>query len=323
MNRRGVAPLFLGIAALIGARCSNTGVPVVGPTEEQGNPQIVAVVVDDLHRPISTATVFVYKVPDNNDSINQAPSTALLLYTSPTDSSGTCSFDKLVPGTYSLKAIDSDSAHSVVKSNILVSLLKPMHPEFKDTLVLAAPGGFHGVVARKGNVGIANQQLKDAFIQVKIGEIDRSTVTGPDGKYAFSQLPAGVYTAYYYVTDYYSAKRGQIIVRPGADTAIDSVFLLPRIIKGFSAAYDTSAAIVRFAWQKVTFEGLWYYEVDRKCLTTPSINATFTSFDTVWADTLGPIPVGTELYYVVRSIDKAFNPGLNAGPIEIIVAKKD
>jgi hypothetical protein len=327
MNRRGVAPLFLGAIALLGAMCSNTGVPVAGPTEEQGNPQIVAVVVDDLHRPIASATVFVYKVPVYHDSNDQPPTDALLLYTSETDSNGACSFEKLVPGTYSLTAIDADSAHSGVKSNIVISTPMPAHPEYQDTLVLAAPGGFHGVVTRGGVTGSSNQQLKDAFIQIKLGEIDRSTVTGPDGKYAFYRLPAGVYTAYYYATDgFYSSKREHITIRPSGDTALDSVVLKPRILpppKGFLASYDTSAGIVRCTWQKVIFDGLWYYAIDRKCITSPSIDASFTTFDTVWTDTLGSIPAGTTVYYVVRSIDKAFNPSLNAGPIEITVAKKD
>ncbi len=327
MKIRGVCMLILAATALLGTMCSDSGLPVSGPTEEQGNPQIVAVVVDDLHRPVASATVFVYKVPSYPDSVDQPPASALLLYTSPTDSAGACTFEKLVPGRYSLKAVDADSAHSIARTNILISQPKPLLPEFSDTLVLATPGGFHGVVTRGGSSNAVNQQMKDAFIQIKIGEIDRSTVTGPDGKYAFYELPAGSYTAYFYATDgFYAAKRENIVIRPGNDTTIDSVFLKPRILpppKGFIAAYDTLTGIVRCSWQKVIFDGLWYYAIDRKCISAPSLDASYTSFDTLLTDTLGSIPRGTVLYYVVRSVDKAFNPSINAGPVKITVAGKD
>jgi hypothetical protein len=322
MSPRGFFTLSLSTAALLGAMCGGAGIPVVGPSSEQGNPQIVAVVVDDHHRPIASATVFIYKVPVNFDSIDQ-PSTAALIAVSPTDSEGKCKFEKLVPGVYSIKAIDADSAHSTIKTNIMVSILKPLLPEFSDTLVLTSPGGFHGIVARAVSVG--NQQLYSAFIQIKINELDRSTTTGPDGKYSFLNLPSGTYTVYYYTEGFYSTKRGNIIVRPGADTALDSVILKPRVLpppKGFEAVYDTTAGIIRFNWQKVAFDSLRYYEIDRKCISAPSFDATFRCFDTVWTDTLGSIPQGTVLYYIIRSVGWAFNPSVNAGPIEILVADK-
>ena len=169
-----------------------------------------------------------------------------------------------------------------------------------------------------------NQTMKDAFIQIKIGEIDRSTVTGPDGAYSFPSLPAGTYTIHYYATDgFYSAKRENITVRPGSDTLLDSVFLKPRILpppKDFKAVYDTAAGLVSFSWEKVVFETFWYYTVERKCISSSSFDRLFSSFDTLLVDSIGTVPAGTELYYVIRSIDKTLMPSANAGPIEITVA---
>ncbi len=326
MNRHGVSALCIGIAALAGAMCTGTGTPFVGPTTEQGNPQIVAVVVDDNHRPISSATVYVYRVPVYFDSVDQPPSSAILLYASPTDSNGMCSFGKLVPGTYSIKAIDADSTHSKMITNIPISSMKPDTPDYQDTLVLAVPGNIHGIVTRGGVLGnIVNQNMKDAFIQVKIGEMDRSTITGPDGGYTFIGLPAGTYTIYYYAADgFYSAKRENVVVESGNDMTLDSVVLkpVPRLLppKEFGAVYDTSEGVVRLYWQKVNYEALWYYVVERKCLSESSFDTLFPTSDTVLFDTLGSIPAETVLYYVVRSIDKAINPSVNAGPIVIRVA---
>jgi hypothetical protein len=328
MNHRDVFALFLGIAALLGAMCGDAGLPVAGPSTEQGNPQIVAVVVDDHYRPLASATVFIYKIPVYFDSTDQDLPDAILIATSPTDSGGKCSFEKLVPGIYSIKAVDADSAHSTIRTNIPISLPKPERPEYHDTLVLTAPGVIHGIVSRGGVLGNnQNQKLTDAFIQVKIGELDRFTITGETGVYSFSNLPAGTYTIYYYATDgFFSAKRESIIVRPEDTTTVDSVILkpVPRLMppKGFTAVYDTSAELVHFYWQKVNYDGLRYYIVERKCISDSAYNKLFTTADTVLTDSLTAILPGTVLYYVIRSIDQAFNASWNAGAIEITVAEK-
>lgn len=328
MIRCRLSTLCIGAAVLLWAMCTGTDNRIAGPSTEQGNPQIVAVVVNGNHRPVASAAVYVYKVPVYLDSVDQPPAAAVLVALSSTDSGGKCSFEKLIPGIYSIKATDADSTHSIIKTNIPISLSKPMQPEYQDTFILAAPGTLHGLVSRGGVLGNnQNQTIKDAFIQIKIGEIDRSTVTGPDGAYSFSNLPAGTYTVYYYATDgFYSAKRENIAVGPGEDRGIDSVILkpVPRLLppKGFGAAYDTSGGTVRFHWQKVNYDSLWYYVVQRICLSENSFDTAFSTSDTTLTDTLGSIPAGTILYYVVRSIDKAFNPSVNAGPVEITVVDR-
>jgi hypothetical protein len=204
--------------------------------------------------------------------------------------------------------------------------LKSIQPEFSDTIILATPGKVSGVVSRGGVMGVmTNQNLNDAFIQVKIGEIDRSTVTGPDGKYSFANLPAGSYTLFYYATDgFYSAKRENIAVGPGSDTTLGKVVLraVPRLTppKSFSATYDTAAGIVRLSWQKVVFDSLRWYEVERINLASGR-DTVLISADTLLNDTVVGIPAGTVLDYVVRAVDKAFNKSANAGPAEITVGR--
>jgi hypothetical protein len=322
MTRSRSVAFFMGIAALFAATCTND--QLAGPSSEGGNPQIVAVVVDNTKHPVTDASIYVYQMAANFDSTSQ-PDSAGLVRQLRTDANGKCSIDQLIPGTYSLMATDSAKVNSTIKTNIPITLSKPEKPEYKDTLVLAAPGGIHGVVSRGRTV--SNQNLKDGFIQVKIGELDRSTLTGPDGKYSFANLPAAVYTVYYYATDgFYVAKRENIIVSPGKDTAIDTVILKSRLLpppQEFTAVYDTAAGMVRFHWSPVVFEGFLYYMVQRRCSSQSAFDKSFNTVDTALVDTLGTIPTGTVLYYVVRSVDKIIRPSDNAGgPIEITVTRK-
>jgi hypothetical protein len=309
-----------GIVAALFSACTTTG-----PSTEQGNPQIVAIVLDGANRPVQGAAVVVYAAADNADSTQQ-PSSAAKVAASTTDALGKCAFDSLAPGTYSITATDNDSAHSASATDIVISLTHPPQPEFSDTLVLAAPGSLNGVVTRGGVPGtINNANLRDGFIQVKIGEIDRFTVTGPSGSYSFANIPAGSYTLYYYATDgFYSARRERIIAHPGRDTLIDTVTLspVPRLIPptGFKAVYDTVQGIVRLQWHKVNYPDLRWYEAERIDPSGP-FDTVFTVTDTTFADSLKSIPAGTTLYYVVRSVDTAFNRSQNAGGVGIITRR--
>ena len=310
-----------GLGSFLFSACTDTRIS--GPSTEQGNPQIVAVVVDTVKHPVQNAIVTVFLAASNNDSTLQ-PSGALKVAMTRTDELGKCAFDSLSPGIYSLKATDSDSSRSVLKADISISVIHPPQPEFSDTLVLAVPGSIQGVVTRGGVPGdVSNQNLGDAFIQVKIGEIDRFTVTGPDGKYSFQALPTGTYSIYYYASDgFYTAKRENVMVNPGKDTLLDTVLLkpVPRLIppSGFHAGYDSGAGIVRLYWQKVNYADLRWYEVERIDL-SGSCDSIFTTIDTTAVDSLTSFVAGDTLDYVVRSVDSAFNRSQNAGPLEIIV----
>jgi hypothetical protein len=223
-------------------------------------------------------------------------------------------------------ATDNAGYQSAIRSDITISVMVPDAPEFSDTLILAATGSLQGTVTRNKVLGNAsNQNLKDGFIQVKIGEIDRSSITGPDGAYSFSNLPAGVYTIYYYATDgFFSAKRENIAVPSGVNTVVDTVILtpVPRLVppKGLRAVYDTSASSVSLSWQRVLFDSLRWYELERIDLAGPR-DTIIICADTLYRDTLTGFSKGTVLDYVIRSVDKAFNRSANAGPVEITVAR--
>jgi hypothetical protein len=311
----------IGLLSFLFSACTDSRLS--GPSTEQGNPQIVAVVVDTLKHPVQNAVVTVFLAASNDDSTLQ-PAGAIKVAKTLTDAHGKCTFDSLFPGIYSLKAADSDSSHSVLKTDIFISVIHPLQPVFSDTLVLAAPGSIQGVVTRGGVPGtIANQNLHDAFIQVKIGEIDRFTVTGPDGKYSFQGLPSGIYSIYYYASDgFYTAKRENITVNPGKDTMIDTMLLkpVPRLIppSGFHADYDSAAGIVRLYWQRVDYADLRWYEVKRIYLAVPR-DSVFRTVDTTLVDSLKSFVTGDTLDYVVRSVDNAFNGSPYVGPAEVIV----
>jgi hypothetical protein len=309
------------LASFLFSTCTDT--KLSGPSTEQPNPQIVAVVVDTLQHPVQNAIVTVFLAASNDDSTLQ-PSEAQKVAMTRTDALGKCTFDSLSPGMYSLKAADNDSSRSILKTGIFISNIHPPQPEFSDTLVLSSPGSIQGIVTRGGVPGIvANQTLHDAFIQVKIGEINRFTVTGPDGKYSFPGLPTGIYSIFYYASDgFYSAKRENIMVKPGKNTILDTVLLkpVPRLIppSGFHADYDSGAGIVRLNWRKVNYADLRWYEVKRFDLGGHR-DSVFTTVDTTMVDSLKSFAAGDTLDYVVRSVDNAFNPTPYVGPAEVIV----
>jgi len=313
------------LLCLCAAVCALCACMNAGPSTEEGNPQIIATVVDSGNRPVAGAQVIAYLMPVNSDTTAQ-PGSALNAASTQTDADGSCLFEGLPPGRYSVVATDNAGYHSAIRSDIMITVMVPDAPEFSDTLILAATGSLEGTVTRNKVLGNAsNQNLKDGFIQVKIGEIDRSSITGPNGAYSFSNLPAGVYTIYYYATDgFFSAKRENIVVPSGVNTFVDTVILtpVPRLVppKGLRSVYDTSASSVSLSWQRVLFDSLRWYELERIDLAGPR-DTVIICADTLYIDTLTGFPKGTVLDYVIRSVDKAFNRSANAGPVEITVAK--
>jgi hypothetical protein len=294
----------------------------MGPSTEQGNPQIVAVVVDNQKNPVSGATVIVYALDENRDS-TQLPTSPQKVAVASTDPAGSCFFDSLPPGAYSLKAIGSDSTQAAVAADIAVVTVHPVHPAFSDTLMLNPTGALHGVVTRGGVIGTSqNGNLRDGNIVVKIREIDRFTITGPDGRYSFKGLPPGVFALYFYASDgFYTSKREGIRVRSGGDTLIDTVTLsaVPRLVPpaGLRALYDTVAATVSLTWHKVNYPDLQFYQVERIDRNGP-YGATLKTTDTSIVDSIGAVPAGDTLNYVICSFDKAFNRSLNAGPAVVV-----
>lgn len=315
------------LMALIGALHFFCTSHLAGPSTEQPNPQIVALVIDSSTRPVAGITVTAYRVIDYHDSLQQ-PSGATSVAVGETNADGRCAFDKLPAGAYSLEAADSQTGKRALSSGIVVTT-----PEsrFFDTLRLAYPGAIAGVVSRggiSGTVGMQNKQLSDAAIMVIIQEIETAPrITAQDGKYRFSGLPPGTYTVFYYATDgFYSAKK-TVVVASGDTVHVDTTILRPLGMhppRGFSFTYTensalgSTASVVKFSWNRVAFDSLRWYEVERIDLVGP-FDKTVTTTDTLLVDTLTAIPVGTTLNYVVRSVDRAFNRSPNAGPLEVVV----
>jgi hypothetical protein len=311
------------IYAVLCAFCACTN---NGPSTEEGNPQITTVVIDGDNRPVAGAIVVAYLMPVNSDSGAQpvSPRTAA---STRTGTDGSCLFEGLDPGRYSVVATDNAGNRSAIRSDIVITVKVPDAPEFSDTLVLAAAGRLRGTVTRNGVQGVTNQNLKDGNIQIKIGEIDRSYLTGPDGAYSFSDLPTGAYTIYFYAYEFYSAKRENTAVAAGAPTLVDTVVLTPwpRLLlvppKGLRAVYDTAAGIVNLNWQPVRYDSLRWYKVQRINLTDMR-ETDFICLDTVFTDTIKGISAGTILDYAVCSVglvDGKLTQSASTSPVEIRV----
>ena len=310
------------------ALCTFCACITTGPSTEEGNPQIIATVVDSSNRAVTGAIVVAYLMPANSDSGAQ-PLSARNAASVPTGPDGSCFFEGLDPGRYSLVATDNAGNRSAMQSGIIITVKAPDSPEFSDTLVLAATGGIRGIVTRNGVQGVTNQNLKDGGIQVKIGEIDRSYLTGPDGAYSFSNLPAGSYTLYFYAYEFYCAKRESIVVEADLSASLDTVILTPwpRLLlvppNGLRAVYDTSAGFIALRWQQVRYDSLRWYKVQRINLTDMR-ETDFICLDTIFTDTIAGIPAETVLDYAVCSVgmvDGKLSQSASTAPVEITVER--
>jgi hypothetical protein len=326
MRRRGFYCIAVVLTVLLNVVCSHDAIdPIAGPSTQEGNPQIVAVVIDSLKQPVAGVTVSTYRVADNTDT-SQPPVAAALVAQGITDSSGRCAFDSLTAGIYSIEANDWTTSQRALKAGITIT--GDSAKERTDTLQLDRPGTIRGVVSRGGVLGgLTNQNanIKDGAIMVIVQEIEvPSKITPQNGTYSFTSLPPGQYTIFYYATNgFYSAKQS-VTVAAGDTVFADTVILkpLPSLTplppKGFTADYDTAAALIRCSWQKVVFNDLRWYEVQRYDFNGP-YDALSAVTDTFFVDSVATIPSGTKLTYVVRAVSSALNPSENAGPIEITI----
>lgn len=318
-----IGTLLFAVAIFLQLCC--TSAPLSGPSTEEGNPQIIAVVIDNS-KSVSGAIVTAYIVPPIDDSL-QIPSGATTAATGYTDAHGRCTFYRLPSGTYSIEATDPRTNRRAFSAGITVHDALPGSQT--DTLQLALPGIIKGVVSRGGVPGIVasqNYKLVDAAIMVIIQETGQSTITPPTGAYTFTNIPAGTYTLIYYATDgFFSAKR-TVVTGAGSTITADTVTLkpVPRLLPpgGCTLTYKNASAgdtpDVRITWQKLDFDSLRWYEVQRYDLTGP-FDTVFTTVDTFFIDTLRDIPSGTLLNYVVCSVNRAFDKSANAGPFEVVV----
>lgn len=298
---------------------------LAGPTTEQGNPQITAVVLDSLNKPIADVSVslLVMSQAGNPDSTGQLlPANAIKISSSKSSTDGTCDFSNLAPGNYRIVANDSLRNLSVTSGDILLEANDST--TFLKTLILQSPGTVKGVVARSR--ASMNQQLNNGFIQIRIRELEQFYITDPTGNYTFYNLPYGTYTIYYYAPDgFYTSRIDNIAVYPGKTTVIDTImlksyqqFLPPPDFKG---SLDTTNALYTLSWTPIKYQKLRYYEIERICSERDSLNRIFRTPLTSMTDTLKLVPDGTFFSYVIRSVDSAYNKSVNAGPVEIMVGK--
>ncbi|MBN1308373.1 MAG: hypothetical protein JXA18_10680 [Chitinispirillaceae bacterium] len=316
-----LAPLFTAGAAALHLFCSRA--PVSGPSTEEGNPQIVAVVVDSDRQPVSGIPVTAFRSSALTDSL-AVPSGATEVATRFTGDNGRCTFDSLETGTYSLQASDAANSRSAFRSSIRITG-DTETDRYSDTLTLDRSGGIRGIVSRGGVGGYVpsqNTNLKDAAIMVIVQEINLSFITPQDGSYSFPELPEGTYTIMYYATDGFFSAKQTVTVEAGSITDADTLILtpVPRLLppKDFTAVYDTTEAVVTLSWQPLEYDSLRWYEVERIDMGGQH-GSIFTTEGTLLTDTISAIPSGTVLNYVIRSVDKAFNKSSNAGPVEIVV----
>lgn len=298
---------------------------LAGPTTEQGNPQITAVILDSLNNPIPDIAVSLLVMSQGNysDSNRQElPANAIKISSSRSASDGKCDFSNLAEGKYRIVANDSIRNLSVASNDITLNANKDT--TYMDTLILHHPGYIKGVVIR-GRSSM-NQQLHNGFIQIRIRELEQFYITEPTGNYTFNNLPYGNYTIYYYAPDgFYTSRVDNITVYPGKTTIIDTVMLKPyqQLLPptGFKGSLDSTKTVITLTWLPVKFQILRYYEIERICNEQENLNRIFKTSTTSVTDTLKLIPDGTLFSYIIRSVDSAYNKSVNAGPVEIMVGK--
>jgi hypothetical protein len=299
-----------------------------GPTTEQGNPQITALVLDSLSNPVPdiVATLLVIPQTDTSEGYDSLvpPGNAIKVNTSKSSQDGKCFFSNLASGSYRIVAIDNERNMSVISENITVK--EGNDTSIHDTLVLKHSGSIKGTVIR--DVTLNNQNLQNGIIQIRMLELDRYTVTVPSGHYSFDSLPCGRYTLYYYATDYYVEHVENITVTPGKTTLIDTVvlrrykdqLLVPPT--NFQAQYDTANGTVTLSWSPVTIQNFKYYKLERHCDEQENLERTWKTTASSFIDTIGTIPDKTVFSYVVYTVDASYvRSSKNAGPIQVQVSK--
>jgi hypothetical protein len=307
--------------------CTDT-IQLAGPSIEQGNPAVAGVVRDSSRDPAPGAHVRIYRIPDSADGATGLhPLSAFAVASTRADTHGVFRFFDLTAGSYSLEARSPDSASFAMKTPIDIQPSGARH--ITDTLVLKRPGSIMGAATRGGQPGQgSNAMLRDAFIQVRLKEIDRGATTGPDGGYRMNAIPDGIYTVLFYATDgFFTAWRDSVTVRAGKTTTLDTIVLeripwdAPDKPRDLTARYDTAAATIALRWRPAQSALVRGYEIER-IDSAWRTDTTFTTVDTAYTDSIAAQPDGALLYYVVRSVSESFMRSANEGPVTIRVSRR-
>ncbi len=298
---------------------------LAGPSTELENPTFTGLVLYKSLSPVTDANITVYKIVEvSNESSKDT--FGIEIISSKTDYQGEFSINKMSMGKYLIKSNTSDSSLSAL---ISIELNEIPKSTIRDTLILDSPGSLRGVVTRDGQQQISgNQSIRDGDIRVVLAELNQSVITGPDGRFAFSKIPDGVYSlAIYPGESFFSETRKSIVVTSGNVTTIDTVHLTripwvkPPKPQGLTITYDTNSAFVTLKWNKVKINNLLGYVVEQR-LGESILNPTETFIkDTVYKESVISFPAGTQIYYSIRSVTFQFEESYPEGPVNIIVKK--
>ncbi len=315
-------------ASLLIITCSEPD-RTAGPGTENGNPALTGIAVNPSRRPMAGVRVIVYRMADNrNDTIGLVDSSPMKVKETFSDENGLFIFNSLASGLYTLELNDSLKNLYGQVMNLLISEGETDRKNL-DTIVLQPSGTIRGVVSRGGKTGTSysNSQLKDAFIQVKLMEIDRYYVTSVDGYYQLDRIPPGCYSILYYASDgFLTAILDSVKVDSSGDVKKDTVFLQP--IPGlnppppeaFSLAYDSTTDIVRLNWRRPNIQETVVYHVTRSRVDSFWVkDISVYVEDTLFFDTLTAMPIGTRYSYYVSVYTYYFKESNVAGPLTMTV----
>ncbi len=298
--------------------CSNNGPILAGPVTVAGNPKcaLTGVAHDALGNPVAGAGIFVYKIDaSTNDGFPNTPEIIAFVYT---NGMGQFQFVGLRPGTYTLDG-------SLLSSNLFATqkdILFDSTALIIDTLVLKKPGIIKGVVKY-------DFQTNSGYVQVNVEGLykrNRQIMANHEtGEYEIDDVPEGLYTIGFYSYDYINQFVDSVHVVMDSVICLDTIFLQvrpdapPPKPHGFTAQYDTAGALVTLKWNSVGISSLAGYKVMRKIQSGDVIEISPILTDTFYVDSIAGIPNGSMVMYLVKSIDKAYNESLNAGPVEISI----
>lgn len=298
---------------------------LAGPSTELENPTFIGLVLYKTLSPATNANISVYKIVEVSNE-NSKDTFGIEIISSKTDLQGEFSINKLSTGKYLIKSNTSDSSLSALISIEIKEITKST---LRDTLILDSPGSLRGVVTRDSQQHFSsNKLIRDGDIRVVLTELNQSVITGPDGQFVFSKIPDGVYSlAIYPGESFFSEIRKSIVVTSGNVTTIDTVHLTripwvkPPKPQGLTITYDTNSAFAALKWNKVNIDNLLGYVIEKR-LGESILNPTeiFTK-DTVYKESVISYPVGTQIYYSIRSITVQFEESYSEGPVNITVIK--
>ena len=319
---REMATLITGL--LMGVFCSCTRTDsIAGPSTEQGNPVMIGLVLDK-NVPVADARVTVYKYVPVGD-VSEVLGVELVKLK--TDETGRFELGTIAVGEYAIQCSHPDSSRSAFKKISISDMFTTM----LDTFLLKSPGSMRGCVTRGGLLDQGgNLTIRDGDIRVVIIDMNMSTVTGPGGKYHFSDLPPGTYSiAFYPGGSFFASTMSDIVVISGSETVVDTVHLepipwvKPSKPDSLTAEYDTVHNIIKLQWNPVLRSNLLGYVIERREDSSILNPLEIFTKDTMYIDSVGTIPDGTIVYYIVRAMTEQFERSYPEGPVSITIRQQN